>query len=70
MNTATKIGIGSALSRVDGADKVTGRAKYAAEYTVDGLLYGVAVTSRIAKGKAEARPRPSAPAIIKTEIAL
>lgn len=51
MNTATKIGIGSALSRVDGADKVTGRAKYAAEYKVDGLLYGVAVTSRIAKGK-------------------
>lgn len=51
MNVSTKIGIGSALSRVDGVDKVTGRAKYAAEYNVEGLLHGMAVNSRIAKGK-------------------
>jgi xanthine dehydrogenase YagR molybdenum-binding subunit len=47
----TKVGIGTPLSRVDGPDKVTGRAKYAAEYHVPNLLYGVAVCSRIAKGR-------------------
>lgn len=36
--------------RVDGKDKVTGKAKYAAEHTVTGLTYGVLVTSTIAKG--------------------
>ncbi|WP_066781218.1 xanthine dehydrogenase family protein molybdopterin-binding subunit [Sphingomonas sp. CCH5-D11] len=50
MNAPAKIGIGSSLSRVDGVDKVTGQAKYAAEYNVPGLLHGVAVNSRIAKG--------------------
>jgi xanthine dehydrogenase YagR molybdenum-binding subunit len=51
MNDSAKIGIGSSLSRVDGVEKVTGRAKYAAEYNVEGLLHGMAVNSRIAKGK-------------------
>ena len=51
MNAPAKIGIGSSLSRVDGVEKVTGRAKYAAEYNIAGLLHGVAVSSRIAKGK-------------------
>ena len=51
MNASTKVGIGTPLSRVDGVDKVTGRAKYAAEYAVEGLLYGVAVPARIAKGR-------------------
>jgi xanthine dehydrogenase YagR molybdenum-binding subunit len=37
--------------RVDGVAKVTGRAKYFAEYQVPGLTYGVLVTSTIAKGK-------------------
>ena len=32
MNSITKIGIGSAINRVDGREKVTGAAKYAAEY--------------------------------------
>ncbi len=36
--------------RVDGKAKVTGAAKYAAEYDLPGLLYGVMVTSTIAKG--------------------
>lgn len=51
MNAPARIGIGSSLSRVDGVDKVTGQAKYAAEYNVPGLLHGVAVNARIARGK-------------------
>ncbi|MFC6622549.1 xanthine dehydrogenase family protein molybdopterin-binding subunit [Novosphingobium panipatense] len=51
MTATTKIGIGTSLSRVDGAEKVTGKAKYAAEYNVPGLLYGVTVSARIAKGR-------------------
>lgn len=51
MTATTKIGIGTSLSRVDGAEKVTGKAKYAAEYNVPSLLYGVTVSARIAKGR-------------------
>jgi xanthine dehydrogenase YagR molybdenum-binding subunit len=36
--------------RVDGVDKVTGKAKYFAEYQVPGTTYGVLVTSTITKG--------------------
>ena len=43
--------IGTAVSRVDGKAKVTGAAKYAGEFNVAGLAYGVVVTSTIAKGK-------------------
>jgi xanthine dehydrogenase YagR molybdenum-binding subunit len=45
------VGIGSAINRVDGLAKVTGRARYAAEYPTPGLLYGWIVSSTIAKGK-------------------
>lgn len=37
--------------RVDGFLKVTGKAKYFAEYELPGLTYGVLVTSTITKGK-------------------
>lgn len=37
--------------RVDGFLKVTGKAKYFAEYDLPGLTYGVLVTSTITKGK-------------------
>lgn len=37
--------------RVDGIDKVTGKAKYFAEFQLPGLTYGVLVTSSITKGK-------------------
>ncbi|GGE64248.1 xanthine dehydrogenase YagR molybdenum-binding subunit [Pedobacter psychrotolerans] len=37
--------------RVDGVFKVTGKAKYFAEYELPGLTYGVLVTSTITKGK-------------------
>ena len=43
--------IGTPTSRVDGFAKVTGAAKYAAEFNVPGLVYGSVVTSTIAKGR-------------------
>ena len=49
MTTATKY-LGKPTSRVDGPAKVTGEAKYAAEYNVPGLAYGYIVSSREARG--------------------
>ncbi|WP_374949004.1 xanthine dehydrogenase family protein molybdopterin-binding subunit [Mucilaginibacter sp.] len=43
--------VGQPISRVDGEAKVTGSAKYAAEFNVPGLRYGYVVNSTIAKGK-------------------
>lgn len=43
--------IGKPESRVDGRKKVTGAAKYAAEFNVPNLLYGYVVSSGIARGK-------------------
>ncbi len=49
MNNPT--GIGASLSRVDGIAKVTGEARYAAEYPLKDLLHAVSVPSPIAKGR-------------------
>ncbi len=43
--------IGQPTSRVDGRAKVTGEAKYAAEFNVVNLTYGYVVSSEIAKGR-------------------
>jgi xanthine dehydrogenase YagR molybdenum-binding subunit len=43
--------IGDALSRIDGIDKVTGTARYAAEHFATAMLYGWIVSSKIAKGR-------------------
>jgi xanthine dehydrogenase YagR molybdenum-binding subunit len=43
--------VGQPLNRVDGRDKVMGKAKYSAEYSLPGLVYGVLKTSDIAKGR-------------------
>ena len=43
--------VGTATSRVDGRAKVTGAAKYAAEFNVPGLAHGSVVTSTIARGR-------------------
>ena len=43
--------VGQPLNRVDGLAKVTGHAKYAGEYNVPNLAYGVVVSSTIAKGR-------------------
>jgi len=43
--------LGKPTSRVDGRAKVTGTAKYAAEYNVPGLAHGVVVSATVAKGR-------------------
>ncbi len=43
--------IGAPVSRVDGAVKVQGQARFAAEFPLDGMLYAALVYSTIAKGR-------------------
>ena len=43
--------IGKEISRVDGLAKVTGQAKYAAEFFLPKMVYGFIVQRAIAKGK-------------------
>jgi len=43
--------VGKSTSRVDGRAKVTGEAKYAAEFNTPGLVHGYIISSDIAKGK-------------------
>ncbi len=43
--------IGAAVSRVDGTMKVTGQAVYAGEHPARDLLYGVAVSAEITRGR-------------------
>lgn len=43
--------VGQPISRLEGALKVTGAAKYAGEYDAKDLLYGYVVNSTITKGK-------------------
>src|SRR5262249_57426880 len=49
LSTAMAPYIGTSTSRGDGFTKVTGAAKYAAEFNVPGLAYGSVVTSTIAQ---------------------
>ncbi|MGM8851749.1 xanthine dehydrogenase family protein molybdopterin-binding subunit [Salinicola halophyticus] len=46
-----RIGIGAPLSRVDGAEKVTGSARFAGEFTFEGMVYAALVYSAIANGR-------------------
>jgi xanthine dehydrogenase YagR molybdenum-binding subunit len=60
--------IGKEMSRVDGVAKVTGRAKYAAEFQVPNLTYGFIVLGTVAKGTIKAmdtREAESAPGVIR-----
>ena len=43
--------VGTPLPRVEGRDKVTGRARYAYEHPVDGVAYGWVVGSTVASGR-------------------
>jgi xanthine dehydrogenase YagR molybdenum-binding subunit len=43
--------VGSPRSRVDGPAKVTGAARYAAEFTAPDLTYGYVVSSAVARGR-------------------
>jgi len=51
MTTRSTTYIGVPTSRVDGRVKVTGTAKYAAEYNLAGLAHGFVITSAIARGR-------------------
>jgi xanthine dehydrogenase YagR molybdenum-binding subunit len=42
--------VGAPLARVEGREKVTGTARYAAEYEADGVAYGWIVQSEVARG--------------------
>lgn len=46
-----QVRIGDPLTRVDGRLKVTGSAKYAVEYDLPNMAYGVLITSTVAKGR-------------------
>src|SRR5256714_15507656 len=48
---ATIHATGAPLNRIDGVQKVTGAAKYAYEYPVEGVTYVFPVQSTIAKGR-------------------
>ena len=48
---STETHVGRATSRVDGPAKVTGAARYSAEYPAPDLAYGIVVSSTIARGK-------------------
>lgn len=43
--------LGREIDRVDGRSKVTGAARYAADYPVADVAYAYVVTSTIAKGR-------------------
>src|SRR5262245_54701114 len=47
------IHVGQPTNRVDGRAKVTGEARYAAEYDVPDLAYGHVVSSEVARGTIE-----------------
>lgn len=50
MTTATKY-TGQPVNHLDGKAKVTGVAKYAAEFNAPDLAYGLIASSAIAKGR-------------------
>ncbi|AMN40693.1 xanthine dehydrogenase family protein molybdopterin-binding subunit [Rhodoplanes sp. Z2-YC6860] len=52
--------IGTATSRIDGIAKVTGAAKYAADFNAPGLLYSWVVGATIAKGRITSIDRSAA----------
>jgi xanthine dehydrogenase YagR molybdenum-binding subunit len=59
--------IGRPVSRVDGRQKVTGGATYAAEFAVPGLAHGAVVRSRMAHGRIDSidsAPAERAPGVV------
>ncbi len=50
VSSATMTQVGSAVPRLDGRDKVTGRAIYVDDIVVDGMLFGVTVRSTVPRG--------------------
>ncbi len=59
--------IGSALSRIDGRQKVTGAARYSAEYDLPGRAHAVCIQSTIASGRIvriDTREAEAAPGVL------
>ena len=50
MTTLSRV-VGSPVDRVEGRAKVTGEARYAAEFQVKDVAYGVLVLSTVARGR-------------------
>ena len=50
MKLDTTKNVGQPINRLEGKQKVTGTAKYAAEYEVENLLYAYVINSTITKG--------------------
>ena len=71
-----RVEIGKAIDRIDGKLKVTGRAKYASEFAVEGVVYAQGINSTIAKGRitgidaAEAEKQPGVIKVITHRNAL
>ncbi|HEY0049281.1 MAG TPA: molybdopterin cofactor-binding domain-containing protein, partial [Pyrinomonadaceae bacterium] len=60
--------IGKEMSRVDGVAKVTGKAKYAAEFRAPNLAYGFIVLGTVAKGtikSIDTREAEGAPGVVR-----
>ncbi len=60
--------IGKEMSRVDGVAKVTGKAKYAAEFRAPNLAYGFIVLGTVAKGtikSIDTREAERAPGVVR-----
>ena len=60
--------IGAPMNRVDGCLKVTGGARYAAEYAIPNLVHAVIVTSTVARGRIRSMDTSAAeraPGVIK-----
>jgi xanthine dehydrogenase YagR molybdenum-binding subunit len=51
MSNATSVALGDPLTRVDGPAKVTGAAKYAAEFSIPGMAYAALVMSTVPSGR-------------------
>ncbi|MFC6065957.1 xanthine dehydrogenase family protein molybdopterin-binding subunit [Streptomyces ochraceiscleroticus] len=51
MSPQPQAAVGAPLSRVDGRLKVTGKARYAAEHEVNGVVYAVIVDASIGRGR-------------------
>ncbi|WP_116109038.1 xanthine dehydrogenase family protein molybdopterin-binding subunit [Lewinella sp. IMCC34191] len=51
MTNAADAVVGRPIDRVEGKLKVTGRAKYASEFPVEGVVYACGVNSTVAKGE-------------------
>ncbi len=67
MNTEVRPAIGKPVERVDGRLKVTGGARYAAEFKVANLAHGVLVMSTIANGRIrsiDTKPAQDAPGVL------